>query len=101
MRDKPEHHIDSIDCTVKGIRSKTYKCYSYEDKIRIVFAGFRGVDTISELCRQEGIPSEGKIVSDEGVFVAGGHSRYGGNRNIALKEELRWHFWMRNLLNTG
>ena len=55
MRHTPERHIDAADRTMKNIRYKTRKRYSSEDKIRIVPAGLRGEDTITELFRQEGI----------------------------------------------
>ena len=41
--------------TVRDIRRKTRKKYSAEDKIRIVLEGLRGEDSISSLCRKEGI----------------------------------------------
>ena len=41
--------------TVRDIRRKTRKKYSAEDKIRIVMEGLRGEDSISALCRKEGI----------------------------------------------
>jgi transposase len=47
----------SSDAVVKDIRRKTRKKYSSEEKIRIVLEGLRGEDSISGLCRREGIPS--------------------------------------------
>lgn len=40
---------------IKDIRRATRKQYSAEEKIRIVLDGLRGVESIAELCRQEGI----------------------------------------------
>ena len=40
---------------VKNIRRRTWQTYSAEEKIRIVLAGLRGEDSISALCRREGI----------------------------------------------
>ena len=40
---------------VKEIKRNTRKKYSAEEKIRIVLEGLRGEDSISELCRKEGI----------------------------------------------
>lgn len=51
MRHTPERDTDAADRTAKNIRRKTLKRYSSEDKIRIVLAGLRGEDTITELCR--------------------------------------------------
>ena len=45
----------SADKLVKSIRRKTRQTYSSEEKIRIVLAGLRGEETISALCRREGI----------------------------------------------
>jgi transposase len=46
---------DAADNLVRGIKRKTRKQYSAEEKIRIVLAGLRGEESISALCRREGI----------------------------------------------
>ncbi|SDE74853.1 hypothetical protein SAMN04488239_1348 [Ruegeria marina] len=46
---------DAADKLVRGIKRKTRKHYSAEEKIRIVLAGLRGEESISALCRREGI----------------------------------------------
>lgn len=46
---------DAADKLVKGIKRKTRKHYSAEEKIRIVLAGLRGEESIAVLCRREGI----------------------------------------------
>ena len=43
------------EAKVREIRRKTRRNFSAEEKIRIVLDGLRGEDTISELCRREGI----------------------------------------------
>jgi transposase len=40
---------------VKDIRRRTRKKYSSEEKIRIVLEGMRGEESITELCRREGL----------------------------------------------
>jgi transposase len=45
----------SADKLVKNIRRKTRQSYSAEENIRIVLAGMRGEESISALCRREGI----------------------------------------------
>jgi transposase len=45
----------AADKLVKSIRRKTRLTYSAEEKIRIVFAALRGEESISALCRREGI----------------------------------------------
>ncbi len=49
-RNKP-----SSEAAVRDIRRKTRRSFSSEEKIRIVLEGLRGEDSISELCRREGI----------------------------------------------
>ena len=55
MTKKPKTSKDAADKVVKNIRRKTRQTYSSEEKIRIVMAGLRGEETISVLCRREGI----------------------------------------------
>ena len=50
-----EENTQSVEATVREIRRKTRKKYSAEEKLRIVLEGLRGEETISELCRREGI----------------------------------------------
>ena len=45
----------SSESVVKDIRRRTRKKYSSGEKIRIVLDGLRGEDSISSLCRREGI----------------------------------------------
>ena len=42
MKKKSDNSKDAADRLVKGIRRKTRKHYSSEEKIRIVLAGLRG-----------------------------------------------------------
>ncbi len=46
---------DAADKLVRGIKRRTRKHYSAEDKIRVVLAGLRGEESIAALCRREGI----------------------------------------------
>ena len=55
MMKKPKTSKDAADKVVKNIRRKTRQTYSSEEKIRIVLAGLRGEESISVLCRREGI----------------------------------------------
>jgi transposase len=45
----------STESVVREIRRKTRKHYTAEEKIRIVLEGLRGEDSISAICRREGI----------------------------------------------
>ena len=46
---------DSAEKAIKDIRRKTRRRFSAEEKIRIVMEGMRGEESISTLCRREGI----------------------------------------------
>ena len=63
---------------VKSIRRKTRQTYSAEEKIRIVLAGLRGEETISVLCRREGI-SESLYYSWSKEFLEAGKRRLSGD----------------------
>lgn len=45
----------SAEAKIKEIKRHTRKKYSAEEKIRIVIEGLRGEESISGLCRREGI----------------------------------------------
>jgi|TARA_B100001079_G_C16124130_1_gene388357 transposase len=45
----------SVKSKVREIKRRTRKKYSSEEKIRIVLEGLRGEESISEICRKEGI----------------------------------------------
>jgi transposase len=42
---------------IRKVRQATRRRYSSEEKIRIVMEGIRGDDSVSDLCRREGISS--------------------------------------------
>jgi len=45
----------SPDSIVREIKRKTRRKYSAEEKIRIILEGLRGEESITDLCRREGI----------------------------------------------
>ncbi|MBC8188675.1 MAG: transposase [Proteobacteria bacterium] len=45
------------EAAVREIRRRTRRKFSPEEKIRIVLEGFRGEESVSDLCRREGIAS--------------------------------------------
>ena len=47
----------SAEATVRDIRRRTRRKFSPEEKIRIVLEGLRGEQSVSDLCRREGIAS--------------------------------------------
>ena len=78
MRQKSMDTRGSAEKTVRDIRRKTRKQYSAEEKIRIVLAGVRGEDSISELCRREGI-AESLYYSWSKEFLEAGKRRLSGD----------------------
>jgi transposase len=47
----------STEAAVREIRRRTRRKFASEEKVRIVLEGLRGEQSISELCRREGIAS--------------------------------------------
>ena len=78
MRQKSGQSKAAADKVVKGIRRKTRKHYSAEEKIRIVLAGLRGEESIASLCRHEGI-SESLYYSWSKEFLEAGKRRLAGD----------------------
>jgi transposase len=78
MNKKSGTSKDSADKLVKGIRRKTRKQYSAEEKIRIVLDGLKGEDSIAELCRREGI-AQSLYYSWSKEFLEAGKKRLAGD----------------------
>ena len=78
MMKKPKTSKDAADKVVKNIRRKTRQTYSSEEKIRIVLAGLRGEESISVLCRCEGI-AESLYYSWSKEFLEAGKRRLSGD----------------------
>jgi transposase len=69
---------DAADKLVRGIKRKTRKQYSAEEKIRIMPAGLRGEESIAALCRREGI-AESLYYSWSKEFLESGKNRFAGD----------------------
>ncbi len=52
-----ENRVREIRRSALVPKERTRKKYSSEEKVRIVLEGLRGEESIAELCRREGIPS--------------------------------------------
>jgi transposase len=63
---------------VKDIRRRTRRQHSSEEEIRIVLDGLRGEDSISELCRREGI-AQSLYYSWSKEFLEAGKKRLAGD----------------------
>ncbi len=51
----PSKKKQSTEAAVREIRRRTRRKFAPEEKVRIVLEGLRGEQSISELCRREGI----------------------------------------------
>jgi len=73
--------VSTAEETVRNIRRKTRKKYSGEEKIRIVLEGLRGEETITALCRREGI-SESVYYRWSKEFLEAGKQRLLRSRTL-------------------
>ena len=65
---------------VREIKRKTRRLFNAEEKIRIILEGLRGEDSISAICRREGIhPSQYYKWSKE--FLEAGKKRLAGDES--------------------
>ena len=78
MNNRPGTSKDAADKLVWGIKRKTRKHYSSEEKIRIVLAGLRGEESIAALCRREGI-AESLYYTWSKAFLEAGKRRLAGD----------------------
>jgi transposase len=78
MRHKSGIGKPPAEAVIKDIRRATRRHYSAEDKIRIVLEGLRGEESISALCRREGI-AEGLYYSWSKEFLEAGKKRLAGD----------------------
>jgi transposase len=67
-----------VEQIVRNIRWKTRKQYSTEEKMRIVLEDLRGVSSVSELCRREGI-AQNLYYKWSKEFLEAGKQRLAGN----------------------
>ena len=66
------------ESVVREIRRKTRRRYSSEEKIRIVLEGLKGEESISEICRREGM-SPNLYYNWSKEFLEAGKRRLSGN----------------------
>ena len=78
MNKKSETSKAAAERLVRGIKRKTRKHYSAEEKIRVVLAGLRGEESIAALCRREGI-AESLYYSWSKEFLEAGKNRLAGD----------------------
>ena len=86
MRQKQDVTATSAEKTIRDIRRATRRHRSAEEKIRIVLSGLRGEDSISELCRREGI-AESLYYSWSKEFLEAGKKRLAGDTTRAATSD--------------
>jgi transposase len=89
MRQKQMMPASSAEEAIKDIRRQTRRHFSAEDKIRIVLEGLRGEDSISELCRREGIASSQYYGWSKEFLEAGKRRLAGDTARAATSGEVK------------
>ena len=75
--------------TIRQIRRATRRKFSAEEKIRIILAGLRGEETISELCRREGIAPSVYYKWSKSFLEAGKQRLVGETKRAVTTDEVR------------
>ena len=78
----------SIESKVKEIKRVTRRQFSAEEKIRIVLEGLRGDESISEICRREGINTNLYYRWSKEFMEAGKRRLNGDIRREATSDEV-------------
>jgi len=89
MRQKQMTPASSAEEAIKDIRRATRRHWSAEDKIRIVLEGLRGEDSISELCRREGIAASQYYGWSKEFLEAGKRRLAGDTVRAATSDEVK------------
>jgi len=77
------------EAVIKDIRRATRRQFSAEEKIRIVLDGLRGEDSITELCRREGIASSMYYGWSKKFLEAGKKRLVGDTARAATADEVQ------------
>jgi len=80
----PRTKKQSTEAAVREIRCRARRKFAPEEKIRIVLEGLRGEQSISELCRREGIASNLYYRWSKDFLEAGKNQLAGENRGKRL-----------------
>ncbi len=89
MRQKQTMPANSAEEAIKDIRRQTRRHWSAEDKIRIVLEGLRGEESISELCRREGIAASQSYGWSKEFMEAGKRRLAGDTARAATSDEVK------------
>lgn len=79
----------SAEKVVKDIRRETRRFFSAEEKIRIVLECLRGEDSISEICRREGIATSLYYTWSKDFLEAGKRRLSGDTARQATSDEVK------------
>jgi transposase len=85
----------STEAAVREIRRKTRRKFAPEEKVRIVLEGLRGEQSISELCRREGIASNLFYRWSKDFLEAGKKQLAGDTVREATSDEVK-ELWAEN-----
>lgn len=92
-QEKPVHTVSAKQGrarkTIRQIGRATRRKFSAEEKIRIVLEGLRGEESISELCRREGIAPSIYYKWSKAFLEAGKQRLVGDTKRNADTEEVR------------
>jgi len=75
--------------TIRQIKRATRRKFSAEEKIRIILEGLRGEETISELCRREGIAPSVYYKWSKSFLEAGRQRLVGETKRAVTTDEVR------------
>lgn len=89
MRQKQMMPANSAEEAIKDIRRATRRHWSAEDKIRIVLEGLRGEESISALCRREGIAASQYYGWSKEFLEAGKRGLAGDTSRAATSDEVK------------
>jgi transposase len=85
----PRKKKQSAEAAVSQIRRRTRRKFSAEEKIRIVLEGLRGEDSVSELCRREGIAQTLYYRWTKDFMEAGKNRLTGDTKRDATSSEVK------------
>jgi transposase len=75
--------------TIRQIKRATRRKFSAEEKIRIILEGLRGEETISEMCRREGIAPSVYYKWSKSFLEAGRQRLVGETKRAVTTDEVR------------
>ncbi len=79
----------STEAAIRDIRRRTCRKFSPEEKIRIVLEGLRGEQSVSELCRREGIAANLYYRWSKDFLEAGKQRLAGDTMREATSDEVK------------